>query len=749
MLPGWAGDGKMIVNKCFVFRFSDIEVHENEFRATRAGQPLEIEPKAFRVLVYLVRHAGHLVTKNELIQAVWGDTAVTDNSLTRAIALLRRTLEDDPHQPRFIETVSTAGYRFICPVEPEGDPGKPAAVLPPPSTGRAAEELPPAVATNTPTSPTVISRTNRRRIWFVSGAVALLLACGAGVLWYSQRPLPPPRVSNYTRLTLDGWKKDVVGTDGNSLFLNLVIVDPDGIGQLPLTGGNVVHWLPDLPESALLTGETPRLFAVSPDGGKLLVGGHVYPGRQLDLWVVGTLGRPARLLARATNATWSPDGKQIIYTSSRGDLYTVASDGGSPRLLLASTAPEGALHLIRDIAWSPDATRIRFTRDHTIWEIAADGTNLHQLLPGWLESHPSCCGRWTPDGNFFLFLSENTLVMGPLFLPGGQIWGIDERRGPLGQRNSKSFALAGGPTLWGTPIPSRDGKHIFARGVDLRGELVRFDRKSNQLKPYLGGISAEFLSFSQDGKYVVYVTFPEGVLWRANRDGTGVVQLTRPPVYPKNPRFSPDDKSIAFHDYSAGLRDAIYIMSAEGGTPQRVLSDFQSPHTDPDWSPDGKRMVFSTRAAFSAGPRGETRVHIVNLTTHEIETIPPRLEGFEVPFWSPDGRYLIGVNRLNTDVIVFDLQTRQFSTIFDGADAGFPRLSRDGRFVYLCGRLREGPLHIFRIPLTGGKAELVADLRDFRWTGWYGSWIGLDPDDNPLMLRDVGTDEIYALTLER
>ena len=96
-----------------VFRFADLEVHEQELRATRAGQQLEIEPKAFRVLVYLVKHAGHLVSKSELMDAVWGETAVTDNSLTRAIALLRRVLEDDPHQPDFIETVSTAGYRFI------------------------------------------------------------------------------------------------------------------------------------------------------------------------------------------------------------------------------------------------------------------------------------------------------------------------------------------------------------------------------------------------------------------------------------------------------------------------------------------------------------------------------------------------------------------------------------------------------------------------------------------------------------
>src|SRR5215469_16050582 len=99
-----------------VFLFADFEVREHELRVTRSGHHLSIEPKAFRVLLYLLRHSGRLVPKEELFKGVWGETAVTDNSLTRAIALLRRVLQDNPHQPHFIETVATAGYRFICPV---------------------------------------------------------------------------------------------------------------------------------------------------------------------------------------------------------------------------------------------------------------------------------------------------------------------------------------------------------------------------------------------------------------------------------------------------------------------------------------------------------------------------------------------------------------------------------------------------------------------------------------------------------
>ena len=100
-----------------VFRFADVEVCEAEFSVARAGRRLPVEPKAFKVLLYLLLNPGRLIPKDELLDAVWGDTAVTENSLTRSIALLRHVLGDDPHQARYVETVATIGYRFICPVE--------------------------------------------------------------------------------------------------------------------------------------------------------------------------------------------------------------------------------------------------------------------------------------------------------------------------------------------------------------------------------------------------------------------------------------------------------------------------------------------------------------------------------------------------------------------------------------------------------------------------------------------------------
>src|ERR1700733_307869 len=108
--------------KSFVFRFADVTVREREFAILKAGRLQQVEPKAFRVLLMLIQNPNKLIAKEELLTRVWRDTAVTENSLARNIALLRRLLGDDAREPRFIETVSSIGYRFLCPVEATEEP---------------------------------------------------------------------------------------------------------------------------------------------------------------------------------------------------------------------------------------------------------------------------------------------------------------------------------------------------------------------------------------------------------------------------------------------------------------------------------------------------------------------------------------------------------------------------------------------------------------------------------------------------
>jgi DNA-binding winged helix-turn-helix (wHTH) protein len=94
--------------------FDRFELDEADARLTCGGEPVALAPKPFAVLCALARQPGSLLTTNALLDEVWGHQFVTDSVLRTAISELRTALNDDARKPRFIETVSRRGYRFIA-----------------------------------------------------------------------------------------------------------------------------------------------------------------------------------------------------------------------------------------------------------------------------------------------------------------------------------------------------------------------------------------------------------------------------------------------------------------------------------------------------------------------------------------------------------------------------------------------------------------------------------------------------------
>src|SRR4029077_14487266 len=109
-------------------------------------------------------------------------------------------------------------------------------------------------------------------------------------------------------------------------------------------------------------------------------------------------------------------------------------------------------------------------------------------------------------------------------------WAIREKGDAFHRVSPEPVQLTAGPLSFFSPQPSVDGKRIFGIGVQLRAELPRYDAKSAQFVPYLGGTSATYVSFSRDGQWITYLSYPEGDLWRSRADGTEKLQLTRPPL---------------------------------------------------------------------------------------------------------------------------------------------------------------------------------------------------------------------------
>ena len=733
----------MTGNKSIVFKFADVEVREREFCLVKGGEVLPVEPKTFRVLLYLLRNPQKLIAKEELLNAVWGDAAVTDSSLTRTIAQLRRLLGDEIRNPRYIETVATVGYRFLYKVEISGDasggPGtavqanglSEADIVETPASRQIAEAAanPPAkIDTGWTDKGQNGKQTDERRnrLWKRLLPGAALLAVGVGVaVWYLRRPLPPLKVTEYTRITHDGRGKNLAGTDGSRLyFTQNSAMGP--IAQVAISGGETA------PIPTIL--QVFSLQDVSPNGSSLLV--TTFDGGHWGLWSVPIPAGSLRQLlpdVSINSAVWSPDGKSILYSAGDNNLYVIQSDGTGLRKLADVGGPSITL------SWSPDGSRIRFFKESRLWEIASDGSGLHELLPDWHPS-PLCCGRWTADGKFFVFLLQHPPRGG--YEPGNQIWTLDERRGLLRRPATEPVQLTSGPMRWNTPIPSKDGTKIFAQGVILRGELVRFDAQSHQLRPWLGGISAEYVTFSPDGQFVAYVTFPDGVMWRANRDGSNRVQLTNPPLYPKSLHWSPDGAQILFSE----AHSKSYIVSSQGGTPRPLAPKEKGGTSDGSWSPDGHKIVFSSAQSLEELASLNCVLRVVDLGSHQITTLPGSHGTFS-PRWSPNGRFIAGLDlRAPGGLKVFDLEKQREFVLPEKSEIDWPTWSSNSQFIYF---FRPGSEPgVFRVRVSDGVEERVVDLKGFRSTGAFSFWFGLDPQDTPLFIRDVGTADIYALTLE-
>jgi pimeloyl-ACP methyl ester carboxylesterase/DNA-binding winged helix-turn-helix (wHTH) protein len=111
-----------------VYRFEDFELDPNRFELSRGGTAVRVERQVFQVLLHLIEHRDRLVTKAELLDAVWGDRFVSESALTSRLKAARRAVGDDGHQQRVIATVHGVGYRFVCPVECEAEQAARAAV---------------------------------------------------------------------------------------------------------------------------------------------------------------------------------------------------------------------------------------------------------------------------------------------------------------------------------------------------------------------------------------------------------------------------------------------------------------------------------------------------------------------------------------------------------------------------------------------------------------------------------------------
>ena len=712
-----------------IIRFSTFEINLHTGELRQRGQKVKLQEQPLQILAALLERPGEMVTREELRGKLWpADTFVDfDHSLNAAIKRLRDALGESAETPIFVETVARRGYRFIAPVVQDAA-----------TQSEAQQELPTSGSVPADTPPSTIAATgaesrteaSARKLWKAAVLVAVAVSAVAGIFVWRGRNLPPPKVLNTTRITHDGVpKQDLILTDGSRLYFMETNGTRTFLTQASVSGGDT---------SVIRTPFTNiAVTDISPDHSQLLARNLIGTETEAQLWTLPLAAGNPRPLSNivGTSAVWSRDGRQLAF-SKGSDIYLANADGTNPRKLI--TVSGGAY----GIRFSPEGSRLRFTEavqgdSPSILEVGVDGRNLHHVLKDWNGPSSECCGVWSADGRYYLFVRN---VSGRR----DDIWALREAGGFFHRAPSAPFQLTTGPMSLGPPLPSPDGRKLFAEGLLSRGQLVRYESRSRHFAPFLSGISAGELDFSRDGKWVAYVSYPERTLWRSRIDGSESQQLTYPPVAAFLPRWSPDGTQIAYVDLQSGRPWKIFLISAQGGTPRDLLAGKET-SSDPTWSPDGRKICFG-RSPYTAAPT--KKIDVLDLSSGQISTIPGS-DNLYSPRWSPDGRHLAALSADSKKLLLYDFKTQRWTNWIDEPGAiGFPTWSRDGRYVYYDNTSTEKSAFL-RVKVGQTHSQILIDLKDMRRYGKYGfAWSGLAPDDSALVVRDVSTDEIYSLDLE-
>lgn len=447
-------------------------------------------------------------------------------------------------------------------------------------------------------------------------------------------------------------------TDGPRLYIQENVDGKFVIAPVSASGGETVAIPTPFPNVAPLT--------ISPDKSELLISSFTGTELQQQIWALPPLGGSPRRVSEVlgSDGAWLPNG-DVLIAHDNSELVEVSPSGTRKFASLPNFS-----YWFR---WSPDGHVLRFTvselsGNRSTWELSSNGGEPHRWLPEFKVTDQSD-GIWTPDGAYFLFQSFNRSRM--------DLWAVREKGDLLHKVDHRPVRLTAGPMSFEAPQPSVDGKKIYAVGDQIRAELVRYDAKSKQFLPYLGGASISDVSFSPDRQRMAYVTYPDGILWRSRVDGSQKLQLTSTvPLSAYLPHWSPDSKQICFSGYNPNQGGTLYVISADGGTPRSLSVAKKNVH-GATWMPDGNAMSF-----YDTEDVGDSEgvVSTVDLKTLQVKILT-KAAGLAYPVTSPDGHSIAAPASDGQKLMLFDFSSRKWSELLK-MDVGWTTWSADSKYIY-------------------------------------------------------------------
>lgn len=545
------------------YTFGPFRMDVASLQLWKGDQVVPLPPKAFDTLRVLVRHHTRLVRKEELLSAIWPNSFVSEDSLAQNITSLRRSLGDDPNQPKYIATIPRRGYHFIAPVE-------------------------------------------RREIVDTWASVAAASPAASGVDTAAAAP---------ARRT--GMRARVLSPLAIVLAIGALLAASYFVGRRmqSLTGdvAPALSFAVDAPAGARLASGG----VLSSDGGAIAFVAQDETTGLLRLWIRTLDTGAARMLAGTEGAArpfWSPDGQSLGFFAN-GRLKRIGVNGGSAQTLasfVGLTSSGGS--------WS-SSDEILFASYKTgIWAVSAAGgkpTEVTKLNPEAFES----AHRWPqflPDGRHFIFavvaekpgqsgvfagsldspqrtklLDENAAV----FAPPGYLLFIRDRVLMAQPFDTSSLTLADKPVplVGDVAEPNANNNAVVSGGRDLLTfggtsdlRLAWFGRDGTAEMEVKSPMGLSNPTLSRDQTRAVVGNGTDIWLLEFDRDAP-----TR--IVPGNtPLLSPDGEHIAYTSArQSGIAD-IYVRETSGpGRDDLILKSDENKFVN-DWSQDGRYLVYGS-----------------------------------------------------------------------------------------------------------------------------------------------------------
>ena len=521
------------------YQWDDFVLDLDSYRLERAGIPLSLEPKAFNLLVLMVQRPGHLFTKQEIFDALWSDTSVTDHALTRVVAQLRRVLGDEAREARYLETVPTRGYRWVKDVVEAPVPMAPLA-----PAARGADLRAPGLAAALALGIVALS--------FLAWAQGRQPAAADDTRVASRDPKWPVQITTHAGLDMHpalSPQGDAIAfvSDRSGSFEIYVRGLNGASGEVPLTSDGAQNLQP----------------AWSPDGKLIAYHANKHGG----IWVIPSRGgTPRQVSTMGARPAWSPDGTRIAFQADEfGDI-----------------APNG---------YSAQA-------GSTIWVINADGTHAREITSTQRPLGGHASPAWSHSGRFIAFTvfdagEDNGVWM--LNVESGETWPLELRSSlydPVFLKDD-SAVIAGGAEalLVRLPVDPRTGKlnapHevIPVAGVPgVRGLSLSPD--GGRLA--FAGLTLDSQIWSLDVNAAGAAAGEPRALTRDTSRRNSV------------PAISPDGRKVAYMSIRQGELPNVWVMDADGGNPIQLTSDDSAEHK-PNWFPDNVRVGYLTKRRRDGG----------------------------------------------------------------------------------------------------------------------------------------------------